>query len=181
MSDTTKSTLGIALSILMIAAGLLAIVVPPVAGIATIVIVGWLLIVGGVAHFAYAWHRRRFEKITWEILIGVVYVVTGFYLLWKPVIGLASLTLVLAVYLLVKAAFEFALAIFLRPLPAWRWILLAAIVTLVLAIMIGAQWPSSSAWAIGLLIGFNMIFSGFARLMVSTGSSLSGEPAITTT
>ncbi len=92
-----KKSLGwsIALSVLMIVAGFLAIVVPPLAGIAVAVFVGWLLVFSGAAHLVFAWHTRTTGGIIWEVLLGLAYIIVGFYILRYPVAGLASLTLAL--------------------------------------------------------------------------------------
>jgi uncharacterized membrane protein HdeD (DUF308 family) len=89
------------------------------------------------------------------------------YLLRHPAAGLASLTFALAIYLFAEAILEFILGLTLRILPGSRWLLFDAVVTLILAVMIWRAWPSSSAWAIGTLVGVSMLFSGFPRLMLS--------------
>jgi uncharacterized membrane protein HdeD (DUF308 family) len=74
-------TWSITLSVLMIVAGFLAIVVPPVAGLAVTILVGWLLVFSGIMHFVFAWHMRGTVLIIWEILLGIVYVLAGGYVL----------------------------------------------------------------------------------------------------
>ncbi len=178
MSATAASTPGAAivkkatgwsvvLSILMIVAGILAIIVPPASGIAVTILVGWLMILCGAAHLVYAWHARSGGGLLWGILLGTVYIIAGGYLLLNPVAGLASLTLVLGAYLLVESILEFILSFQVRPLPGSGWLLVDGIVTLILAIMIWRAWPSSSLWAIGTLVGISMVFSGCARLTIS--------------
>src|ERR1700675_1192582 len=176
MSTTTlapsailRKSLGwvIALSVVMIIAGILAVIMPPVAGVAVTVLFGWLLTISGVAHLAYAWNTRGTGAILWELLLGAAYLFAGIYSLLHPLLGMVSLTLVLGVYLFVEAILEFILAVRLRPLAGSGWLFLDGIVTLVLAIMIWRNWPSSSAWALGLLVGFSMLFSGMTRLMIS--------------
>jgi len=85
----------------------------------------------------------------------------------NPLVGLASLTLALAVYLSVEGVLEFILSFRLRPLPGSGWLLFDGIITLILAIMIWKTWPSSSEWVIGTLVGISMLFSGISRLMLS--------------
>jgi len=164
-----KKSLGwsIALSVLMILAGFLAIVVPPLAGIAVAVFVGWLLIFSGAAHLVFAWHTRTTGGIIWELLLGLAYIIVGFYILRDPVAGLASLTLALAIYLAVEGVLELVLSYQLRSMRGAGWLLFDGIVTLILSVMIWRTWPWSSAWAIGTLVGVSMIFSGTARLMIS--------------
>ncbi len=169
VSTIVKSSLGwsIGLSVLMILAGILAIAVPQVAGITLTILVGWLLIFSGVAHLVFAWHTRGTGGVLWELLLGVLYLLIGGYVLMNPVAGLASLTLVLAIYLFVEGVLEFILGFQLRGMSGSGWLFLDGIVTLILAIMIWRTWPSSTAWVIGTLVGISMLFSGISRLMLS--------------
>jgi uncharacterized membrane protein HdeD (DUF308 family) len=160
-------TWSIALSVLMIVAGLLAIGLPVVAGIAVTAVVGWLLIVSGALHLAFAWRTGRAGDVVWEILLGLAYGAIGFYLLARPVAGLASLTFAVAIYLFAEGVLEFILSFQLRPAPGTGWLLVDGIITLVLAAMIWGTWPSSAAWVIGTLVGISMCFSGITRLMLS--------------
>ena len=164
-----KKALGgsVVISMLMIVAGVLAIVVPAAAGIAVTVLVGWLMMFTGAAHLAYAWHTRSGGNQLWEILLGAVYILAGIYVVLNPVVGLATLTAVLGVYLLVESILEFVLAFRLHLLPGSGWLTVDGIITLILALVIWRTWPTSSAWAIGMLVGISMLFSGIARLMLS--------------
>jgi len=157
----------IALSSLMILAGVLAIVIPAAAGIAVAIVVGWLLVFSGATHLVFAWHTRTTGGFLWELLVGIAYIIVGAYVLSQPVAGLASLTLALAIYLFAEAILEFALSFRLRPMPGSTWLLFDGIVTLILAVLIWRSWPSSSPWVIGTLVGVSMLFSGASRLMLS--------------
>ena len=159
--------LSIGLSILLIVAGIFAIASPMAAGIAVNIVVGWLLVFSGCTHLVFAWHTRNAGGFLWEVLVGIVYVVTGAYLLTHLVVGLASLTIALAIYLFVEAILEFGLGFTVRPLPGSGWLLLDGVVTLILAIMIWRTWPSSTDWVIGTLVGISMLFSGVSRLVIS--------------
>lgn len=167
-ADVHKATTwSIALSVLMIAAGVLAIGVPGIAGVTVTAIVGWLLIFSGLLHLAFAWRAGRAGAVLWEILLGIVYGAIGFYMLANPQAGLASLTLAIAIYLLIEGVLEFVLSFQLRPAPGSGWLLVDGIVTLVLAVMIWSTWPSSALWVVGTLVGISMLFSGITRLMLS--------------
>jgi uncharacterized membrane protein HdeD (DUF308 family) len=157
----------IVVSILMIVAGFLAIIVPPAAGLAVTIIVGWLLVFSGAAHLIFGWYTRTTGGLVWEWLMGVLYILVGGYLLFHLAAGLASLTIVLAIYLFLGAALEFALSFKLRPLPGSGWLLIDGITSLILAILIWRTWPSSTPWVIGTLVGIGMLFCGVARLMLS--------------
>ena len=157
----------IALSVLMIVAGILAIASPLAAGVAVNIFVAWLLVFSGAVHLVFAWYRPSTGGLLWELLVGVLYIFIGGYLLMHPVAGLASLTLALAIYLLVEAALEFVLGFTLRPLPGSGWLLVDGTITLILAVMIWRTWPSSTEWVIGTLVGISIVFSGASRLGLS--------------
>ncbi|MEO6805679.1 MAG: DUF308 domain-containing protein [Edaphobacter sp.] len=157
----------IALSILLILAGLFAISIPSVSGIAITLIFGWLMVVSGFTHFIFAFKTHTTGGLIWELLIGAVYLFTGVYLIIHPLDALFALTLILACYLFFEAIVEFIQFFQLRPRHGAGWLIVDGIVTLILAVMIWYSWPASSVWVIGTLVGISMIFSGFSRLMLS--------------
>jgi uncharacterized membrane protein HdeD (DUF308 family) len=155
----------IAISLLIILAGILAIGLPVLAGIAVNLVVAWLLLFCGVAHLVFGWHLRGTGGVIWQFLLGALYIVIGVYLLMHPVRGLVTLTLALAIYLFIEGVLELILAF--QTQTGRGWLLLDGIVTLVLAILIWRTWPSSTEWLLGTLVGISMIFSGTSRLMLS--------------
>jgi uncharacterized membrane protein HdeD (DUF308 family) len=157
----------IAVSILMILAGIFAIGLPLAAGIAVSFVVAWALVISGVAHLAFAWHIRAMGGAVWQVLLGVLYIGIGVYLLMRPVAGLVTLTLALAFYMFAEGLLELILSFQLRPRQGWGWLLFDGVVTLILAIMIWRAWPMSTEWVVGTLVGISMIFSGLTRLMLS--------------
>jgi uncharacterized membrane protein HdeD (DUF308 family) len=161
------TTWSIALSILMIAAGVIAVFVPALAGAAVTAIVGWLLIFGGLLHVAFAWRVNKPRTVLWETLLGVVYGAVGIWLVTSPLGGLRSLTIAVAIYLFLEGVLEFVLSLELRPAPGSGWLLFDGIVTLVLAGLIWNTWPSSAIWVVGTLAGISLFFSGITRLMFS--------------
>lgn len=169
LATETKNLTGwsIAISLLMILAGILAIGLPVAAGIAVNLVVAWLLMFSGVAHLAFGWQMRGIGGVIWQVLLGAVYIGIGLDLLLHPVAGLLTLTLALAIYLFAEGVLELILSFQIRPRQGWGWLLLDGIVTLVLAIMIWRSWPASTEWVIGTLVGISMIFSGATRLMLS--------------
>lgn len=103
----------------------------------------------------------------WKLLVGLAYLLFGGYLILHPVLGVASLTLVLASLFLIEGILDIILFFKMRSLGGSSWVLVDGIVTLALGLMIYLQWPSSSAWAIGILVGVSMIISGVTRVMMS--------------
>jgi uncharacterized membrane protein HdeD (DUF308 family) len=157
----------IALSILMMVTGAIALFAPAITGVAVTLMFGWLLIFSGALHLVYAWSADRPSGVVWEILLGVFYAATGVYLLTRPVVGLEALTLALALYLVAASAVEFVIAYELRPIAGSGWLVFDGIVTLLMAVMIASGWPASSTYAIGTIVAVSMFFSGFTRLMMS--------------
>jgi uncharacterized membrane protein HdeD (DUF308 family) len=159
----------VTISVLMILVGFLAILVPEIFGQALVIFFGWLLVFGGAAHLAYAWQIRHHHGsgLWWGILLGIIYMAIGVYMLMHPAAGLASLTVILAIYLFMEAAVELMMSFYLRRLKGSGWLMFDGIITFILAVLIFKTWPSSSAWVIGTLIGISILFSGITRLMFS--------------
>jgi uncharacterized membrane protein HdeD (DUF308 family) len=144
---------------------MLAIIEPGFAGLAVTILVGWLLIFGGVAHFVGAFSGGGAGHAIWQTLTGLVYFGGGFYFLTHPLLGLGTLTLVLAAIILAEAVMEIITYFRIRRDNGSGWLLLNALITLLLSGLIWFHWPSSSVWAIGTLVGANLFITGFSRLM----------------
>ena len=161
------STWSIVWGILLIIAGILAISSPMLAALAVNIVIAWLIIFAGAIHVIVAFHAHGAGSLIWKLLVGIAYLFFGAYLLFHPVIGVASLTLLLACLFLIEGVLNIVLFFRMRSMHGSSWILIDGIVTLVLGLLIYLQWPSSSAWVIGTLVGISMIISGFTRLMLS--------------
>lgn len=161
------STVSILWGVSLIFLGMLAIASPMVAAVAVNVLVAWLIVLAGVVHLIVAFHTREAGSVIWRLLVGLAYLCFGVYLIARPAVGVASLTLLLASLFLVEGIFNIILYFKVRSIFRATWILLDGIVTLLLGAMIYRQWPSSSAWAIGTLVGVSLIFSGVTRVMMS--------------
>lgn len=171
-TDLMKEVTGISIgwAIAMILLGCVAIVLPWATGLAVSVFVGWIIVLSGVAQLAYAFAAQDAGTFIWRILIGLVYLIGGGYLAFHPGIALESLTLVVAVMFFLEGMVDIVLFIQFRALSGSAWILFDAIVTLLLAYAIWHPWPASTAWAIGTLVGINLVVSGFTRLMYSAAA-----------
>ena len=157
----------IALSVLLIVAGLFAVFIPSLSGIAITLFFGWVMILSGATHFVFAFKTHTTGGLVWELFIGAVYLFTGVYLILHPLSALIALTLILAIYLFFEGVVEIIQFFQLRPRHGASWLLMDGIITLILALMIWRSWPASTVWVIGTLVGISMIFSGFSRLMLS--------------
>ena len=118
-------------------------------------------------HFVFAWRTHSTSGVLWELVLGFVYLAAGVYLIAHPIAGLATLTLMLAAYLLFKAVLEIIQYFQLQPRHGSGWLLADGVISLVLAILIWRSWPSSAVWVIGTLIGLSMLFAGVSRLMLT--------------
>jgi uncharacterized membrane protein HdeD (DUF308 family) len=169
IGDVFKEATGISIGwgVIMILLGVLAVFLPYQTGIGVSVVLGCIIVVSGLAYLAFAFAARGAGSFLWRLLIGIVYVVGGGYLALHPGLALESLTLVVAVMFFLEGVFEIAAFFQLRTVPGSGWLFFDAIVTLFLAFLIWHPWPSSSTWAIGTLVGINLIVSGVTRLMHS--------------
>jgi uncharacterized membrane protein HdeD (DUF308 family) len=161
------STVSILWGALLIVLGMMAIGSPFLAAVAVNVVVAWLLVLAGVVHLMLAFRAHGAGSRTWKILVGIAYLCFGGYMIVHPVLGVATLTLVLASLFLIEGILNIVMFVKMRPAQGSSWLLIDGIITLLLGLLIYMQWPSSSAWAIGTLVGISMIFSGVARVMMS--------------
>src|SRR5580698_10880770 len=159
------SGLFIGMAVVFILLGMMAIIEPGIAGLAVTILVGWVLIFGGGAHLVAAFSGGGAGRVIWQILIGIVYIVGGIYFLTHPLLGLGTLTLLLAVIILMEAVLEFIAYFRTRNEGGSGWMLFNALITLFLGGLIWLHWPSSSVWAIGTLVGVNLLMTGISRLM----------------
>ena len=167
----------IAIGVLFIILGIMAIAEPFAAGLAIGFLVGWLLIIAGGVHFVAAFAGGGVWRVIVQLLIGVVYVAGGVYLITHPLLALGTLTLLLAWIILAEAVFEISLYFRHRESHGSSWLLINAIITLLVGGLIWFHWPSSSVWAIGTLVGVNLLMTGISRVMVGMAArSLSAHP-----
>jgi len=161
------STVSILWGVLLIVFGMVAVGLPLLAVVAVSAMVAWLIILAGVVHLVLGFRAHGAGSMIWKILVGIAYLCFGGYLIVHPLLGVASLTLLLASLFVIEGILNIVLFVKMRPIHGSSWVLVDGIITLLLGLMIYLQWPSSSLWAIGTLVGISMIFSGVARVMMS--------------
>ncbi len=154
----------IALGILLMIAGAAAIIAPLMAALAVTVLLGWLLLIGGVLQFMHSVRCRAFGPFLWEFLLALLYVFTGAILLFYPLQGVMTVTVVLAVFLIIGGVLEIIAALNWRPAPHWGWLLTNGILALILGGLIWSGLPGTAAWMLGLLVGINLLFRGVSLL-----------------
>jgi len=151
----------------MILLGVGAIAAPGMATLATEILIGWVLLIGGIVHVIGSAWTRPWSGFFVSLLTGVVYLIAGAILLAYPLTGVLALTILLGMFFLVIGAFEMTTAFALRPLGSWSLMLASGILSLIVAFLILAQWPDTAAWAIGLLVGIYLLWGGIARVSIA--------------
>jgi len=162
----------VALGVTLILFGILAIMAPLFTGTAVTIIVGVLMIAAGITRGMFAFKAQRFGKGVWMFLLGAIIAIGGVFLLARPLIGLASLTMVLAAFFFSDGIIEMIYSFKLRPVKGWGWMLFSGISSGLLGFLIMYQWPVSGKWAIGVLLGVRLIFTGWS--VVALGSAARG-------
>jgi uncharacterized membrane protein HdeD (DUF308 family) len=157
----------LALPIILILLGVLAMSLPMVMSVGVVRLLAWLIIFDGVAQLFFAFQVEGVGRISWRLLVSLLYLGGGIYLFTRPLAGLAALTLVLAIFFCAEGVIDIIAYIFTRSSDGSPWLLLHGIVTLILGAMIWRQWPISSFWVIGTLVGISMLLTGVTRLMMA--------------
>jgi len=159
----------VAEGVLLIVLGLIAILVPPIATLAVTIVLGWLFLISGIVGLYTSFMLRHAPGFWWSLLSAVLALVVGLALLGWPIGGAVSLTLVLIAFFIVEgvASIMFSLEHKRELTGQWGWMLFSGIVDLALAAIIFAGLPGTAAWALGLLVGINMIFGGWALLLLA--------------
>ena len=156
----------LALGIILIIVGTGAVTMPIVAGLATAVTFGALLLLGGTAQLVGAFWTRDWSGFFLSLLMGVLYVVLGLLFLSAPLKAEEAMTLFLACVLLVGGLFRI-FASLMYQFPHWGWTLLGGAINLTLGILIWRQLPEAALWVIGLFVGIDMIFTGWTWVMLA--------------
>jgi len=155
------------LGVVLMALGAIAIAVPAMATLAVELLIGWILIFGAVMHIIDAFWIHHLRQSFFELLLGILYLVIGILLLSHPLKGVITLTLLLAIFFLAGGIFKVVLALELHTVTNWGWLLASGILALVLGGLILKGLPSSAGWAIGLLLGIDLIVTGWSIFAIA--------------
>ena len=161
--------------VIMVILVILAVVWPQISTVAVDVYVGWLFLLSGIVGIFTMFLARDVQAFLWMLLTAALSLFVGIVLLWHPVEGAVSLTLVLIAFFIVEGAFQIVASLSYRAVfpELWGWMLASGIADLILAALIIKGWPSTATWALGLIVGINLITSGAAITMVAlAGRSL---------
>jgi uncharacterized membrane protein HdeD (DUF308 family) len=155
--------------IILVALGLAAITIPVVATLAVAIFLGWLFLVSGVVGLVTTFWMRQAPGFWWSLLSAALAIVTGVILIGWPITGAVSLTLVLIVFFVIEGVASIMLAIQHRQRLSgrWGWLLASGIVDIILAGLLLVGLPGTATWALGLLVGINMLFGGASLIAMA--------------
>ena len=150
----------------LIVAGIVAIVEPAVAAVATALLLAWLFLISGIIELIYAYQQRAHDGLAWKVISGLISLALGIYMLAFPIASIASLALLIGAFLFASGVSSVLLAFKLRPRQGWGWVLFDGVLSIIIAIMIASGWPQNSIDFVGLLVGFCLISHGIWRIML---------------
>jgi uncharacterized membrane protein HdeD (DUF308 family) len=155
--------------IVLVLLGLIAIIVPPIATLAFTIIIGWVFLVSGILGLVTTFWMRSAPGFWWSLISAIIAIAAGVVLLLWPLSGVLSLTFVLIAFFVIEGVTSILYAIEHRNqlTGRWGWMLVSGIVDLILAGIIFAGLPGTAAWALGLLVGINMVFGGAALIAMA--------------
>src|ERR1700756_4580456 len=157
--------------LVMLVLGLLALARPMIATLAVEIFAGWLFLVGGIVGLAGVFTARKMPGFVWGLIRAAMAILVGILLLWRPLAGVLTLTLLLAAFFAAEGVAQIIASLSQRAaLPgAWGWVLVSGVIGLILAAIIISGWPGTAAWVLGLLVGVNLLMSGVALVTTAIG------------
>ncbi len=156
----------LALGIVLIVLGIIALSVMPAATLATVLILGWLMVFSGVAEAIHAFQVRGWGGMFVHLAGGILGVLIGLLIVTHPVAGALAWTLLLASFFTVISLFRMVSAIRLK-FPNWKWTVFDGAITLLLGILLWAAWPWSGLWFLGLTVGISLLLRGWSNVMLA--------------
>jgi uncharacterized membrane protein HdeD (DUF308 family) len=169
--------------IVLVVLGFLAIVIPPLATLAVTIFLGWLFLISGIVGLVTTFWARNAPGFWWSLFSAVLAIAAGLVLLIEPISGAVSLTLLLIVFFIIEGVLSIMYALeHKKELSGrWGWMLTSGIIDLVLAGIILIGLPGTAAWALGLLVGINMLFGGSALIAMAMHARSSTDTTTTPT
>jgi uncharacterized membrane protein HdeD (DUF308 family) len=170
----------LAQGIIMIVLGVLALARPMIATLAVEIFAGWLFLIGGIVGLAGIFTAWRTPGFVWGLIRAIIAILVGVLLLWRPLAGVLTLTLLLAAFFAAEGITQIIVSISQRALlpGSWIWVLLSGIINLILAAIIISGFPGTAAWVLGLLVGINLLMSGVALVTTALACrSVADTPA----
>lgn len=167
----------IALGLVLIVVGITAIAAPLVTTIVAKVFLGWVFLMAGVSQVLHAFATRGWKGFLGELLLGALYTAVGVWLAFFPLTGIIGLTVLLAATFVADGLLKLQIGFGVRPGSGWFWMIVSGIVAIVAGVLLVMGLPSTATWAIGLLVGVNILMSGVAFLSVALSNPTVAQPS----
>ena len=164
----------LAMGIALVLLGIFAVIDSVAVTVVSMMVFGWLLLFGGIIEGVQAFRHRRGGHFFLHLLNAAFALVVGLMLLRNPLAGSLVMTLLMALYFLVAGSFRIITAMTVQ-MTGSGWMLVDGIITLILGILVWAQWPVAGLWVIGLFIGVNLITYGWSQMMLAFALRRLGE------
>jgi uncharacterized membrane protein HdeD (DUF308 family) len=159
----------VALGVVYVIAGFIALGSVVMATVASVLVVGVMMIVAGVAEVFSAFQIKNWGKFLLWALLGVLYIIAGFVTFENPLLAAALLTLILGASLVASGIMRIILSFSMKRETPWVWVLLSGVITLLLGLLILAHWPVSSLYILGVFLGIDLIMAGAAWIGLGFG------------
>ncbi|MEJ2310022.1 MAG: DUF308 domain-containing protein [Gammaproteobacteria bacterium] len=156
------------LGIAMLILGFIAVMAPAVAGTWVVYIIGAVLLVTGITQIYSGSRAEGWSAKVVPLILGVITTLAGIGVLGNPILGLGTLTLLLVIFFVAEGIWKIIASLRYRPAEGWFWLLASGAISLVLGLMIWNQWPVSGLWAVGILVGVNLITTGVSLIVLAS-------------
>jgi uncharacterized membrane protein HdeD (DUF308 family) len=156
--------LGVALIVL----GVAAVLVPAVAGSAVVIVIGFILVLAGILAIARGLKAEDSVEKAMGLILGIITGLAGIAVIGHPLFGLAFLTLLLVGYFVAEGVWKIIASLRYKPATGWEWLLVSGVLSLMLGLLIWSQWPISGMWAVGVLVGVNLLGTGLALVALAS-------------
>jgi uncharacterized membrane protein HdeD (DUF308 family) len=183
-TDTAATPLGLrwgwllALGIVQIVTGSIAIAVPVVASLAAVGVFGAVLLVTAILQLIHAFKVRAWPRSAWYGLGGVLYAIAGVLVVVYPLAGALTLAVMIAILFIADGTLRIVFGMTVRPIAGWGWLIAAGIGSIVVGVFLSLGWPATALWATGLLLGVNLIFTGVMNATLAVASRANAAAAI---
>lgn len=161
----------VALGVLLIVVGAVSIGAPFATTIVAKTFLGWLFLVTGISQAIHAFFAQGWRGFLGDLLIGVLYIAVGVWLAFFPLTGIIGLTVLLAMTFLIEGLLKFQIGLKIRPTSGWLSIIISGLIAIAAGILLFMGLPGTAPWAIGLLVGVNILMSGVAFLLLAFGAN----------
>jgi len=162
------------LGIVLIALGVGAVLAPVMAGSALVIVIGFILLVAGTVPIVREWKAESSKERTMGLTLGIITALAGIAIIGHPLFGLAFLTVLLVGYFVAEGVGKIIVSFRYKPATGWKWLLGSGVLSLVFGLLIWNQWPLSGMWAVGVLVGVNLLGTGLS--LVTLASTLRRSP-----